>query len=167
METAIRDGCARDAAAIAKIYAFYVNNTAVSFEEVPPADSEIAHRIRRVQSKYPWLVAQTGEEVAGYAYASRFRERAAYRHSVEVTVYVAPDRQRRGVGRALYAALLDRLSSLGYHRAFAGIALPNDASVALHRSLGFEAVGVYSEAGRKFGKWVDVSWWGIDPNRRA
>ncbi len=155
----IRDVTLEDAAAIADIYRPVVEETIISFEETPPDVAEIERRIAYVTQGYPWLVAERAHTVLGYAYGGRFRERAAYRYSVEVTVYVAQAAHRMGVGKALYAALFARLRSEGYHRAFAGISMPNDASVGLHRAVGFEPVGTYLEAGRKFDRWIDVSWW--------
>lgn len=148
-----------DAAALQRIYAPYVRETAVSFELEPPTIEQIAARLRATLPMYPWLVCERGGEVAGYAYGSRYRERAAYRWSVEVTIYVAPAHQRRGIGRALYTALLRILALQGYCNAFAAIALPNPASVALHEALGFTAVGVYRSVGYKLGRWYDVGWW--------
>lgn len=148
-----------DAAALQRIYAPYVRETAVSFELEPPTMEQIAARLRATLPMYPWLVCERGGEVAGYAYGSRYRERAAYRWSVEVTIYVAPAHQRRGIGRALYTALLRILALQGYCNAFAAIALPNPASVALHEALGFTAVGVYRSVGYKLGRWYDVGWW--------
>ena len=138
-----------DAPAVQVIYAPYVTATTISFEEVPPA----------ILPRYPYLVAEVDGRVVGYAYASEHRARAAYRTSVDVAVYVAPGAQRRGVARSLYSRLLADAASLGYHAAFAGIALPNEASVGLHETMGFEPVGIYREVGRKFDAWHDVGWW--------
>lgn len=148
-----------DAVAVAAIYAPIVRDTAISFEtaEVPP--SEMARRIVTTLSHHPWLVAEVDRDVLGYAYATQHRARAAYDWSVDVSVYIATDGQRRGLGRALYTALLDLLATQGYVNAFAGIALPNAASVALHESMGFTAVGVYRSVGWKLGSWHDVGWW--------
>ncbi|MFO0600375.1 MAG: arsinothricin resistance N-acetyltransferase ArsN1 family B [Myxococcaceae bacterium] len=158
--SSIRDATVADAAAIQAIYAPYVRETFISFELEPPEPSEIARRIDEVQRQsLPWLVAVEGEQVAGYAYASRHRERAAYATSVDVAVYLAPTSRGRGLGKALYAALFERLEALGKHMAFAGIALPNEASVRLHAALGFTPVGVYREVGFKFGRYHDVGWW--------
>ena len=158
----IRQAAVADAAAIRAIYAPVVAETAISFEAVVPSVAEMAERIARTLEGYPYLVAQcAGREgqVLGYAYAGPHRARAAYRHSVDVTAYVAEAARGRGVGKALYGALLAALAEQGFHAAFAGIALPNDASLALHRSVGFEEVGVYREVGFKLGRWHDVSWW--------
>lgn len=156
----IRVATLDDAAAIAAIYAPIVANTFISFETEPPGAEEIARRITSTLPALPWLVSVDARgEVDGYAYASRHRERAAYQWSVDTTVYVRADRQRQGVGRALYDALLPMLRDLGYCNAFAGVALPNDGSVALHESAGFRALGVFRRAGYKLGGWRDVGWW--------
>ena len=155
----VRDAVPADALSIQTIYAPFVTNTIISFEETAPTVAEMRQRIESIRGHYPCLVAEERGEVIGYAYASQHRTRAAYRHSVDVTVYVAEGAQRRGVGRALYGELLQAAVTLGYHAAFAGIALPNDASVGLHEAVGFTPVGVYREVGYKFGKWHDVGWW--------
>lgn len=147
-----------DAAPIAEIYRPIVEDTIISFEEVAPDAGAIRERIANVTSVYPWLVACAGEEVLGYAYAARHRERAGYRYSVDVSVYVAQQTRGTGVGTALYGKLFDILGTREFHRAFAGITLPNPASLALHRRFGFTDVGVYREAGYKFGRWFDVIW---------
>ena len=148
-----------DAPAVQAIYAPYVADTTISFEEVPPDIMEVERRIAAIVPHYPYLVAEIDGRVVGYAYASEHRTRAAYRTSVDVTVYVAPGAQRSGVARCLYSHLLPAVASLGYHAAFAGIALPNEASIGLHKAMGFELVGIYREVGRKFDAWHDVSWW--------
>jgi phosphinothricin acetyltransferase len=148
-----------DASAVQAIYAPYVTDTTISFEEVPPDIMEVERRIAAILPTYPYLVAEEDGRIVGYAYASEHRTRAAYRTSVDVTVYVAPNAQRSGVARCLYSRLLPAAASLGYHAAFAGIALPNKASVGLHEAMGFEPVGIYREVGRKFGAWHDVGWW--------
>lgn len=148
-----------DAPAVQAIYAPYVAATTISFEEVPPDIVEVERRIAALMPHYPYLVAEVDGRVLGYAYASEHRSRAAYRTSVDVTVYVAPGAQRSGVARNLYSSLLPAAASLDYHAAFAGIALPNEASVGLHEAMGFEPVGIYREVGRKFGAWHDVGWW--------
>jgi L-amino acid N-acyltransferase YncA len=151
-----------DAAPCLTIYAPFVTDTAVSFEELVPTRAQFVERIRASQSSHAWLVAETDEGVIGYAYANAHRERAAYRWATDVTVYVAPAHRQAGVGRALYTALLGRLVERGYLIACAGIALPNPASVGLHRALGFRQVGVYRRIGWKAGAWRDVSWWQRD-----
>ncbi len=149
----------RDAVACAAIYAPYVDGAATSFEESPPAASEFAARIERVSASHPWLICERDGAVAGFAYATSHRARPAYRWTAETSVYVAPDHQRDGVGRGLYGALLGLLRRQGLYVACAGITLPNDASVGLHESLGFEQVGVYRGIGFKAGAWRDVGWW--------
>ena len=148
-----------DASAIQAIYAPIVLTTAISFEEEPPTVAEMAERIAVIGETYPYLVAERDGQVAGYAYGSQHRARPAYRHAVEVTVYVAEAGRGRGVGRTLYDALLPALTEGGFHMAYAGIALPNPGSIALHEAVGFKRIGVFSEIGFKFGRWHDVGWW--------
>ncbi len=155
----IRTATSADAAAVAAIYAPYVLQTSISFEVEPPSSSEMASRIERIAAQYPYLVAELDGQVVGFAYANQLRSRAAYDASVEVTAYVDTVHHRLGVGRALYIRLLMILAEQGRHAAFACITLPNEASVALHEACGFEAVGVWREAGRKFDHWLDVGWW--------
>jgi phosphinothricin acetyltransferase len=155
----IRRATPRDAGAITAIYAPTVRATAISFEIDPPGEDELARRIETLGAAAPWLVCERRGDLLGYAYAGSHRVRPAYRWSVDVSVYVHPDHQRRGVAAALYAALLDTLETQGFHRAYAGITLPNAASVALHEGAGFRAVGVYREVGFKCGAWHDVGWW--------
>jgi phosphinothricin acetyltransferase len=153
---------ARDAEAIANIYAPYVTAAAISFEYEAPTATEMAGRIERLTKTHAWLVAEDGGEILGYAYGCPHRERAAYQWATEVSVYVDPRQQRRGAGRALYEALFVLLAEQGYRIALGGIALPNDASVALHRACGFERVGVYRGIGFKQDAWWDVEWWQLD-----
>jgi L-amino acid N-acyltransferase YncA len=148
-----------DAAAIAAIYGPYCESTAVSFETVPPSTEEIANRIRNTTVQFPWLVLQDDGVVAGYAYATRHRDRAAYGWSVDTAVYVSPTHRRRGVGRALYATLFHLLRAQGYFKAYAGITLPNAGSIGLHEATGFAPVGVYEGVGYKHGAWHDVAWY--------
>ena len=148
-----------DAAGIAEIYRPIVASTPISFELEPPDEEEIARRIEAITRTYPWLVCVDGGRVAGYAYGSRHRARAAYDWSVEVSAYVHQEFRQRGIGRQLYQTLFRILRAQGYVNAYAGIALPNAASVALHESVGFEPVGVYRKIGYKLGAWHDVGWW--------
>ncbi|MFI4981373.1 MAG: arsinothricin resistance N-acetyltransferase ArsN1 family B [Nevskiales bacterium] len=157
----IREAQARDATMIAAIYAPYVRDTTVSFEVEPPAPEEMGRRLAAIGARYPWLVAEQGGRVIGYAYAGEHRSRAAYRWDVDVAVYLAADAHRRGVGRRLYLALFEVLRRLGHVNAYAGIALPNDASVGLHETLGFVPVGIYRQVGYKHGGWHDVGWWAL------
>ena len=149
----------RDAPACAEIYAPFVTGSAVSFEERAPSAEELARRIATYSERYPWLVAEQDGEVAGFAYAGTHRARAAYRWSVEVSVYVHAEHRREGIGRRLYETLLPLLTRQHLTLAIAGITLPNDASVALHEALGFAPVGVYRRVGFKAGAWRDVGWW--------
>lgn len=154
----IRQATEADAAALLAIYAPYVESTAVSFETVAPSVGEFAARIAKSLSKWQYLVAECDGSVAGYAYGSTHRERAAYRYSVEVSAYLAPQFHRQGIGGALYRRLFDDLIAKGYCSAFAGITLPNEASVGMHRSVGFEEIGVFKRIGWKFDRWHDVAW---------
>ncbi|HUB73541.1 MAG TPA: GNAT family N-acetyltransferase [Solirubrobacteraceae bacterium] len=156
----IRDADARgDAAACAEVYASYVRETAISFEEQPPPAREMARRIERA---YVWLIAELDGGVAGYAYGARFAQRPAYRWSAEVTVYVDAAHHRAGVGRALYGELFERLRALGLWTLCAGVTQPNAASDGLHRAMGFVEVGTYRRIGFKLGAWQDVRWWQLD-----
>ena len=154
----IRSATEADAPVLLGIYAPFVENTAVSFELAPPSTAEFAARIRKSIAGWAWLVAERDGRCVGYAYGSVHRERPAYRWSVETSAYIAPDSHRLGIGSALYRALFAELAAKGYCNAFAGIALPNEASVALHRGAGFEPIGVFRAVGRKFGRWHDVAW---------
>jgi phosphinothricin acetyltransferase len=155
----VRAASASDAAACAAIYAPFVTDSWVSFEAVPPDADEMARRIADHGSSHGWLIAERDGVVAGYAYGSAHRAREAYRTSCDVAVYVDPAFARQGTGRALYAALLPMLKTRELHAAFAGIALPNAASIALHEVFGFTAIGIYREVGWKMGDWRDVGWW--------
>ena len=148
-----------DAAAVAAIYAPVVRDTATSFETDPPDAAEFVRRMEATLPARPWLVAEVDGRVAGYAYAGPHRARAAYGWSVEPSVYVDAGARGRGVGRALYGALLAVLRAQGFANAYAGVTLPNEASVGLHRAFGFEDVAVYRRVGYKMGRWHDV-WWG-------
>jgi L-amino acid N-acyltransferase YncA len=155
----IRPARPSDGAAFAAIYAPFVTNSTISFEETAPDAREMRARILAVTRTYPWLAAERFGEVVGYAYAHKHRERAAYRWSVETSIYMRQDARGMGFGTALYRRLFEILTENGYARAFAGITMPNDASVALHQSCGFTAVGTFHRVGYKDGRWHDVSWW--------
>lgn len=156
----IRDAHIEDAAAIAAIYNHYVTDTTITFEEEAVTDAEMAQRIKDVQaSELPWLVIERDRSIVGYAYATKWRVRHAYRFSVESTVYLKDGADGAGNGTALYQALLERLAGKGYHLVIGGIALPNAASIALHHKLGFEKVAQFREVGFKFGRWIDVGYW--------
>lgn len=158
----IRTALRSDAAAIARIYNHYVRTSVVTFEEQAVAPAEIAARIAEVESaSLPWRVVVEDGEVAGYAYAGKWKGRCAYRFSVESTVYVDPLRLGRGLGTRLYADLLAILRQRRLHSAIGGIALPNAASVALHQKLGFRKVAHFPEVGFKFDRWIDVGYWQV------
>src|SRR6266550_5263692 len=149
-----------DASAIARLYAPFVENTAVSFETIPPSVDEMAKRIESLASaQLPWLVMKDDRRLLGYAYAAKHRDREAYQWSVESSAYVDVSARRSSVGRNLYTALFDILERQGYQNVYAGTTLPNDASIAFHKSFGFREIGVYREVGYKLGKWHDVAWW--------
>ena len=148
-----------DAAEIAEIYRPIVESTPISFELEAPDGKEMQQRIEHKLTNYPWLVCENHGRVAGYAYASQFRERAAYQWSVETSVYVHSDFRRFGVGRALYISLFRMLTAQGFVNAYAGITLPNPGSVGLHEAIGFRPVGVYRNVGYKMGAWHDVGHW--------
>ena len=159
-DSSVRVATPADAGAIAGIYAPIVRDTAISFELEPPTADEMRQRIASISGVLPWLVSIDAHgAVDGYAYAGRHRERAAYQWAVDVTAYVRADARQQGVGRRLYGRLFEELVRLGYFQAFAGIALPNAASVRLHEALGFEPLGVYRKVGFKHGAWRDVGWW--------
>jgi L-amino acid N-acyltransferase YncA len=147
-----------DAEQIRNIYAPYCS-TPISFEEAPPSVDEMSRRIAAVIERYPWLVAVEDGRALGYAYAGTYRQRAAYRWSVEVSVYIAEGQHRQGLGRALYTSLFNVLRLQGFVNAYAGATLPNAGSAGLHESMGFQPVGVYHNAGFKYGTWHDVGWW--------
>jgi L-amino acid N-acyltransferase YncA len=147
-----------DAAGILAIYEPIVRETAISFELEPPSEGEMRRRIESTVERKPWLVCEDGGAVAGYAYATAYRERPAYQWSTETSVYVHPSHQRRGVARGLYTALLAALRAQGFCTALAAVALPNPASVGFHESCGFQWIGVFSSVGYKLGAWHDVGW---------
>ncbi len=150
-----------DAAEIAEIYRPAIESTFASFEEVAPDAPEMAGRIRRTLERLPWLVAEDAGRVIGSAYGGPHAERAGYRWSVNVSAYVHPDWQGRRVGRGLYDVLLPMLLRQRFINVYAGLALPNPASVALHESIGMRRIGVYERVGYKFGAWHDVAWYGL------
>lgn len=155
----ILDFASRDVAHACALSNHYINHTAVHFGLNPYSDQEFAASWAEGCTKYPWLAAEIDGAFAGFAKASRWREREAYQFTAEVGLYVQDAFHRRCVGKALYSELFDRLRARGFHTAVAGITMPNEASVRLHESLGFQRVGVFREVGRKFGKWHDTGWW--------
>ena len=168
----IRPATAADAAAIAAIYAPYVLSGTVSFENEAPDTRQIRTRMAASDGLYPWIVATSGDDgdgagVLAYSYATRFRDRPAYRYVVETSIYVAGGTQRQGVGRLLYEALVDTLRAQGFTQAIGVISLPNDASITLHEAVGFRRAGVYREIGYKQGRWIDVGFWQCELNPSA
>jgi L-amino acid N-acyltransferase YncA len=159
-EVVIRSAQASDAQDLARIYNHYVLNTVVTFEEEAVSAQTMATRTTEVQAlSLPWLVAEQESAVVGYAYANKWRERTAYRNSVETTVYLEQGVEGRGIGKKLYAELLRLLRTKGVRVAIGGVALPNTASVALHEKFGFQFVGTFPQVGFKHGVWVDVGYW--------
>ena len=156
----VRSATLEDGEAIASIYNHYIRNSIVTFEEVAVSDQEMAGRIVKVTaSSLPWLVAEESGSLLGYAYASIWGGRCAYRFSTEITVYLAPGAEGRGLGSKLYDALFTHLKDKGIHTVIGGIALPNPASVALHEKFGMTQVAHFKEVGFKFGQWIDVGYW--------
>ncbi len=159
MKTAIRKVTEADAQAICGIYNHYVTDTVVTFEQEPVSVPDMGARIRDTAGAYPWLVAESEQVVVAYAYATRWRSRAAYDRTVESTVYVRRDATGSGVGFPLYMALLEALRRQAVHAVIGCIALPNPGSVAFHEKCGFNKVAHFPQVGRKFDQWVDVGFW--------
>lgn len=160
MDVDIRAALESDAAALARIYNYYVMNTCATFEIEAVEPTDMANRLARSSARdLPWLVADEGGTVRGYAYAAPWKSREAYRYSVESTVYLDPDSTSRGLGKRLYARLIDELRECRVHAVIAGISLPNELSVRLHEHLGFRRIGSFREVGRKQDRWVDVGYW--------
>jgi len=164
MKAVLRPACAEDAAAICRIYAPYVENTPVTFEEVVPAEAEMADRIRKIGSQLPFLVCENEERVVGYTYAADHRSRAAYRWTKEASVYVDPQFRNRRIGQALYTALATLLAAQGVTMLLAGITLPNPESVGFHENFGFLKIAEYHAVGYKLEKWHNVGWWELNLN---
>lgn len=161
IKTGLRAVVESDAAALCAIYNPYVRDTVISFEQAPVTEAQMAQRIRDYTSQYPWLVAEIGNKVVAYAYATRWRTRAAYDATLESTIYVDAAYTGRGIAKPLYLALLRELKSRGVHAVVGCIALPNDASVTLHEKCGFVKVAHFPQVGRKFERWVDVGFWQV------
>jgi phosphinothricin acetyltransferase len=155
-----------DSHAVAEIYAPVVQHTPISFELVPPTADEMAQRMSVVLKGHPWLIAEDAGRVSGFAYASAYAERAAYKWSATTTIYVRDGVRGKGVGRSLYRVLLRMLSAQNFRRAFAGITIPNAGSIGLHEAMGFRHVGTFPEAGFKLGRWHDVGWWSLPLSTR-
>ena len=155
----IRDIRVNDAQWICEIYNYYVLNTIFTFEETEVSKEDMGIRIERTIQKLPWIVYEVNGEILGYAYASEWKSRCAYKNSLETTVYLKPDESGIGIGSVLYSKLINRLKSMNYHALIGGISLPNEASIALHEKYGFEKIGQFREVGYKFEKWIDVGYW--------
>ncbi|MDR1618759.1 MAG: GNAT family N-acetyltransferase [Treponema sp.] len=155
----IRPVSAGDARDICGIYNYFVENTAVSFEEEPVPLPEMESRIRAISAAYPWFVREEGGAVLGYAYANRFRDRAAYRYTAELSIYVKSGHEGKGIGGGLFARLLEAMKESSVHALVSGITVPNERSVGLHEKFGFVNVALFSETGYKLGRWHDVGYW--------
>jgi len=156
----VRAATAADSQAIARIYNHYIRESVITFEESEVTASEMNSRVEKVNdSSLPWLVAEMDGALLGYAYATKWKERSAYRYAVESSIYMDPNRVGSGSGTALYRELLSCLRTKSVHTVIGGIAQPNDASIALHEKLGFSKVAHFKEVGFKFGRWVDVAYW--------
>jgi L-amino acid N-acyltransferase YncA len=155
----IRQATADDAPGILEIYAPFCQDSIVSFELQPPTVEEMQARIEKCNSTHLWIVDADEDGINAYAYASPHKERAAYRWSVDVSIYISENKRKQGLGTKLYTHLFDILRERGFYNAYAGVTLPNDGSVRLHEKLGFQQVGVYKNVGYKLGKWHDVGWW--------
>lgn len=155
----LRTATAQDAPALSKIYKYYVENTTISFEYDAPTTEEFAERVTHKLEKYPFIVAEDNGTVVGYSYASEYRERRAYDHSVELSIYVDKDERHCGIGTMLYSALLSLLSEQNFASAYSCITIPNSPSVSFHEEMGFKLIGYFHKAGFKHGAWLDVAWY--------
>jgi L-amino acid N-acyltransferase YncA len=155
----IRRAIPQDATAIAEIYNFYVTNSVITFDEVPISPSDILTQIEKYDDSLPWLVYEENNEICGYAYASNWKSRCAYKQSIESTIYLSNHFFGKGIGTKLYEALINELKKQDYHAIIGGISLPNEGSIALHEKLGFEKVAQFKEVGYKFDQWIDVGYW--------
>ncbi len=156
---ALRLATPADAKSILAIYSPYIENTSFTFETEVPSVDDFAERIRTYLLNWPWLVCEIDGEIAGYAYATRHRERTAYQWCTEGSVYIHDDFQRAGIAKALYSSLFEILEKQGFRNVYAVINLPNDKSVAFHESCGFKHFATYEKVGYKLGKWKNVGWW--------
>jgi L-amino acid N-acyltransferase YncA len=154
----------KDAKAITAIYNFYIENSTITFEEELLSDEEMAARIESISSLYPYLVIEDNGMVVGYAYATQWKARSAYRFSAEVTIYLHQELKGKGIGSTLFRALVEEMRKTNLHVLVGGIAQPNEASVALHEKFGFKKIAQFEEIGFKFGKWIDVGYWELKLN---
>jgi phosphinothricin acetyltransferase len=162
--TVLRLATSADSKAILDIYAPYIQNTSFTFETEVPSLKEFSERITAYLNNWPWLVCEINGKIAGYAYATKYRERTAYQWCVESSIYIQDDFQKAGVGKSLYSALFEILKKQGFNNVYAVINLPNEKSVAFHEKLGFHYFATYEKVGYKLGKWKNVGWWGLSIN---
>lgn len=155
----VRSCTTADIPAVCTIYNHYIEHTVITFEEIPLTVEQMRERITTYMQNYPWLVCEDAGEIVGYAYASKWKERSAYKHTAEVTVYLKHDATQKGYGSALYANLIEQLKAKGCHVLLGCIAIPNEASAKLHERFGFTKVAHFAEVGRKFERWLDVGYW--------
>jgi L-amino acid N-acyltransferase YncA len=155
----IRSCEAKDVQQIADIYNYYIENTVITFEEMPLSASDMGRRIASYTERYPWYVCEVDGYIAGYAYATKWKERTAYKNTLEITVYIKHSLTGSGYGKALFSALIESLNQTDCHVMLGCIALPNAASVGLHEHFGFKKVAHFPEVGRKFDRWLDVGYW--------
>jgi phosphinothricin acetyltransferase len=156
-----------DAPVIRALYNYYIENTVITFEEIPISDEEMESRIKKVSAKYPWFVWEEADEILGYAYVNTWKERAAYRYAVEDSIYLKNDSFGKGIGRSLLTKLLEEVRKTEIHAIVAGITVPNDPSVKLHEKFGFKKIAQFNEIGFKQNRWLDVGYWElITPIRR-
>lgn len=155
----VRNCSEQDISSLCKIYNYYIKNSTCTFEETPVSERNMGERLATTQSNYPWLVCEDHGAILGYAYATAWKARSAYRHSAEVTVYVDKTATGKGVGKALYQELESQLRKQNIHALLAGISLPNPPSIALHEMFLFEKVAHLKQVGFKLEKWVDVGYW--------
>lgn len=155
----IREVEDRDAPAIARIYNEYIHHSVATFEEQGLTDGQMLDRIQEIRKSFPYLIAESGSRLIGYAYANHWKTRSAYRYSAESSIYLDPGLQGLGYGKLLYGRLIQECMKSGLHMLIGGISLPNDASVKLHESLGFKHLGTFHRVGRKFDRWIDVGYW--------
>ncbi|WP_049630708.1 arsinothricin resistance N-acetyltransferase ArsN1 family B [Cellvibrio sp. pealriver] len=155
----IRPCTINDITAICAIYNHYIENTVITFEETPVSIEQMRERIDAITQTFPWLVCEVQGEVIGYAYASKWKDRSAYRHTAEVTVYLHPDNTSKGIGTGLYTELIAQLKQQGMHMLLACIALPNTASENIHEKFGFAQAAHFPQVGFKFNHWIDIGYW--------
>ena len=158
----IRNASAKDSVEICRIYNYYVQNSIATFEDMPVTPTDMRNRITKTTSKFPWLVSEMGENLIGFAYATDWKQRAAYKFTVESTIYIDHEKAGNGFGKELYNELISMLKKFGFKQAIGSIALPNEASVKLHEQLGYKKSGILRNVGLKFGQWIDVGYWQLE-----